>query len=102
MGYAEGGYTRAKASDTIPIVVETGYVYPASLIRSLGPNLVAALNGKPQQMISVGDYVTINGQALTWMVLSFNGPDVSLRSGQTGRRRVEPLKNLRLFQKGNA
>lgn len=51
-------------------------------------------------MIEVGDYVTINGQELTWQVIAVNSIEVQLRSGLSGRRRLEPIRNVRIYQKG--
>lgn len=54
-----------------------------------------------------GDYVTIGDSNLTWCVLdvayygeNINGTRALLQSGQTGRKRLEPIGNLILFQKG--
>lgn len=42
-----------------------------------------------------GDYVTINDNPLSWKILSITGPLALLESGQTGRKRVEAIKNLK-------
>lgn len=52
----------------------------------------------------VGDYVQINGNALTWLVLQIETRidplGVVLESGVTGRRRRETYASLRLFKRG--
>jgi len=64
-------------------------------------------------VIGKGDYVTVGNGTLTWEVVNdpgwyFRGPDkedgiwaVLIRSGQSGREQIEPLRNLTLYQKGN-
>lgn len=55
----------------------------------------------------IGDYCTVHDNDLTWKLIdvlhfqSVNGPLAVLESGQTGRRRYEPLDNLRMFRKGD-
>jgi len=53
-------------------------------------------------MPSLGDYVTITDRDLTWQIVAIRGDEAELRSGLSGRRRLEPVRNLTLFQKGNA
>lgn len=46
-------------------------------------------------MIELGCYVRIHGNSLTWLVLEFDTTGgVLLQSGQSGRRRWEPKRNL--------
>ena len=59
--------------------------------------------------IDRGDYVTIGDSDLTWCVLdiAYYPEKISaacgiLESGQTGRRRIEPMRNLKIYQKGDA
>lgn len=59
--------------------------------------------------IDPGDYVTIGDSDLTWCVLdiAYYPEKISaacgiLESGQTGRRRIEPMRNLKIYQKGDA
>lgn len=53
-------------------------------------------------MIDFGDYVRINDRDLTWRVIAIRGDEAELRSGLTGRRRLEPVANLTVFRKGNS
>lgn len=59
--------------------------------------------------VEKGDYVTIGDNDLTWCVLdiAYYPEKISaacgiLESGQTGRRRIEPMRNLKIYQKGDA
>lgn len=58
-------------------------------------------------MLRAGDFVTIRGNALTWEIVSVRdgaSPETSLawlKSGNSGRRRSEPLSSLTLFKVGD-
>ena len=56
-------------------------------------------------MIDVGDYVRINGRALTWKVIAIESRidplGVVLKSGLTGRHRRESMSNLVRFEVSN-
>jgi hypothetical protein len=55
------------------------------------------------EKIEEGDYVTVGESELTWFVRRlFSTGVATLRSGQTGRMRREPVGNLKLFKKGGA
>lgn len=43
---------------------------------------------------SIGDYVRINENPLSWRILKIEGPLALLESGQTRRQRTEPVVNL--------
>lgn len=55
--------------------------------------------------IEAGDYVTIGDNELSWLVeaihpdASANGPQATLASGQSGRRRYEPIDRLTIHTK---